>query len=781
MAEEPSDRVDDDIRHDDLEYNPSLEPKSAKAWINLLEESEKAFEDWNDRCDNIDKRYANLERLAQMNRDREFQMFWANTEVLKPSIYAKPPVPVVVPKFKDRRPVYQAASELLERCCVVSFDLAHIDELMKLVRDDVILHSRGVAWCRYESAGKDYDYEKVCIDHKNRRDFLHGLARNWREVPWVAAASYLTREEARDRFKKYSGYAYQDAEYKVDRDAEEIGGTDNRERAKFWEIWHKEMRRVVWVAKGCEDILDEDEPHLKLQDFFPCPKPAYSTVQPGSLIPVPEVLQYRDQLDEVNDLTARIHALSQALQAKGFYPAGGGELAEAIETALKMNTPGTIMVPISNWAAFGGSKETIIWMPIDMIAATVTQLVTIRKQVIDDIYQVTGLADIMRGSTDARETLGAQELKTQFGSTRIRDKQQELVRIAKDLVTISGEIMTEEFSQVTLIEMSQTQLPTQAMQQQQIQELHQQIQQQQMQWEQAQADPRFAQKQQTDPQAVQQAQQQVEQAIETGQQTLKRINEKPTLEQVMRFLKDKKSKAFTLDIETDSTVMIDENGEKERRAEFLGALTPMLQQIDTMMSNMPQSAEFCGALIKFATAPFRAGRELDGSVDNLLEQMKVKADQPKGKDAITLQNETALQIEQMKVDAIKARDKTEAELKQQEMSMRDRHEKMKVASSEKIKMAEINSRRGDDGGKAQQTQLKLVHDREKHDMDMAKLQADQQRDAQKAALDSRRDAEKANMQQAALRAKQQADAQRAQDQRSAQQFKLMQPPARPPR
>jgi len=777
MTEEPSDRVDDDIRHDDLEYNPSLEPKSAKAWINLLEESEKAFEDWNERCDNIDKRYASNERLATMGRDREFQMLWANIEVLKPTIYAKAPIPVVVPKFKDRRPVYQAASELMERCCVVSFDLARIDELMKLVRDDVILYSRGVAWCRYESAGGEgqYDYEKVCIDHKNRRDFLHGLARNWREVPWVAAASYLTRDEARDRFKKYSGYCYQDAEYKVDREAEQIGGTDNRERAKFWEIWHKEMRRVVWVAQGCEDILDEDEPHLKLEGFFPCPKPAYSTVQPGSLIPVPEVLQYRDQLDEINDLTGRIHALSQALTAKGFYPAGAGELAEAIETALKMNTPGAVMVPISNWAAFGGSKDTIIWMPIDMIAGVVQTLITVRKQVIDDIYQVTGLADIMRGSTDARETLGAQELKTQFGSTRIRDKQQELVRIARDLVAISGQIMTEEFSQVTLIEMSQTQLPTQAMQQQQIQQLTQEIAQQQQQWQQAQQDPRFAQKQQTDPQAVQQAEQQMQQAVEAGQQALKRINEKPTLEQVMRFLKDNKSKAFTLDIETDSTVMIDENGEKERRAEFLGALTPMLQQIDTMMSNMPESAEFCGALIKFATAPFRAGRELDGSVDNLLEQMKVKADQPKGKDAITLQNETALQIEQMKVDAIKARDSTEAQLKQAEMAMRDSHEKMKVASNEKIKMAEITSRQGDGRAKEQQANIKLVHDREKHQLDMEGMEAKRRSDEQAANL-------KMRATQAAMVAKQQADAQRAADQRAAQQFKLMNPPMKgPPR
>ena len=81
----------------------------------------------------------------------------------------------------------------------------------------------------------------------------------------------------------------------------------------------------------------------------------------------------------------------------------------------------------------------------------------------------------MRGATDARETLGAQQLKTQYGSTRIRDKQEEMVRIARDLVQIVAEIITEKFDPVTMIEMSQTQLPTQEMQQQQVQQLQQQI------------------------------------------------------------------------------------------------------------------------------------------------------------------------------------------------------------------------------------------------------------------------------------------------------------------
>ena len=156
-----------------------------------------------------------------------------------------------------------------------------INDLMLLVRDDLSMTSRGVAWCRYESGNDDdsqYHHEKVCIDFKSRRDFLHSIsAQLARSDVGGGAQSYLTRTEARKRFKKYSGDAYQEAEYKVDKDSKEIGGADARERAKFWEIWDKPSGRVVWVAEGVEDILDEDDAHLDLQNFFPCPKPAYGT------------------------------------------------------------------------------------------------------------------------------------------------------------------------------------------------------------------------------------------------------------------------------------------------------------------------------------------------------------------------------------------------------------------------------------------------------------------------------------------------------------------------
>jgi hypothetical protein len=723
MVDEPVKPVDEDVRFEDQDYNPAMEPKKAKAWLNLLLESEDAFEDWNNHCDKIDQQYASLKRLSNMARDKEFQMFWANCEVLKPSIYAKPPVPVVTPKFKDRRPVYQAASEVMERCVVVAFDLTRINDLMLLVRDDVSMNSRGVAWCRYES-GKDsgvYDHEKVCIDFKDRRDFLHSISRNWREVSWVAAASYMTRGEARKRFRKHSGDAYQEAEYKVDKEAAEVGGADNRERAKFWEIWHKGSKRVLWVSHGCEDILDEDDPHLELQNFFPCPPPAYGTVQRRSLIPVPDVMQYRDQLDEINLLTGRIHALSDAIEAKGFYPAGGAELAEAIEMAVKTHSASRMLIPISNWAAFGGTKDVIIWLPIDMIATTITALVALRKQVIEDIYQIMGLSDIMRGATDPNETLGAQQLKTQYGSTRIRDKQQEIVRLARDLVEITSEIITEKFDPVTIIEMSQTQLPTKEMQQQKMQSLQQAM---------AQGQQLLQQAQQQDPAQAEQ----IQQGLQQGQAKLQKLGEEPTIDQVLKFLGDNRAKSFVLDIETDSTIMADENSEKQRRTEFIGVLGQLLPQLSTMIQNEPKTAPFCGEILKFATAPFRSGRSLDGAIDELIEQMKLKGDQPQGDDPTTAANKVAIQIEQMKQKTIADKNAVDAKLKASELLQIDKHKQWELANEMQIKQIEMQAKQGDRQSEMVQANQEQMHDREVHQMEMVKKAEDVRIAQQKAAM-----------------------------------------------
>jgi hypothetical protein len=418
------------------------------------------------------------------------------------------------------------------------------------------------------------------------------------------------------------------------------------------------------------------------------------------------------------------------IEAKGFYPAGGAELSEAINTAVSIKTPGRVLVPISNWAAFGGSNEVIIWLPIDMIAQVVTTLVDLRKQVIDDVYQIMGLADIMRGATDPSETLGAQQLKTQYGSSRVRDKQYELERIARDLVEITADIITEKFDPVTMIQMSQTQLPTQAMQTKQIKDIQKQLADQQLAIQKLQQLPQAQQMAQQNPDQAAQMQQQAQQMIQSGNDTITQLSQTPTLEQVLEFLGNCRSREFTLDIETDSTIVVDENAEKERHTEFVQMLGVLLPQLAQLTAAAPQAAAFCGEILKFAVAPFRGGRPLDGAIDEFVELSKQTAAQPHGDDPATAAGKVQLQIEQMKQSRQAQQDQAANALKAQEIQTIDQREKMKIASNERLKMMELNSRGADEAAQARRTNLQAMAESQSHQADMlgtiAKARADEQ-------------------------------------------------------
>jgi hypothetical protein len=621
--------VDNELDQDQEEFKGDT--KSSRYWLAQIEDGEKAFEDWQKKADNLDKLYANLTMLSGDGRDRQFQMFWANIQVLGPSIYSRPPIPVVVPRFKDRKPVPRVASELLERSTVVGFELEDIDGTMRQVRDDLTIVARGAAWVRYE-ANEDGKGQRVCIDHADRKDFLTQAARVWKEVDWVAKRSFLEKKEMRKRFYKTSGDAYKTAAYEIRKNDD--GEDDGRKKAGVWEIWCKSQKKVIWVTEGVDVVLDEDKPHLKLEGFFPCPKPAYSTVQRRSLVPVPDMLFYKDQLEEINELTARIGALSDALQVRGFYPAGAGEIGDAIEAAIKSTTNNQILVPISNWSMVGqgGVKDMIVWLPIDQVASTVVQLVELRKQLIADVYEITGLSDIMRGSTDANETLGAQELKSQYGSVRIRDRQNELARFSRDLVRITAEIMAENFSSKTMLEMSQLDIDTDADIAKQVKALEQQIMQIVQQVEKAKTDPQLMQQAQQNPEQAQQMLQQAKQQAEGLKKQIEKLDEVPTVEKIMKLLRDQRVRPFVLDIETDSTIAPDENAQKQRATEFVTAVGGFLGQALPLVQQVPQAAKMMSETLKYVAGQFRAGRQLEGVIEEFADDMAMVAQQPKAPD-----------------------------------------------------------------------------------------------------------------------------------------------------
>lgn len=637
---------------------------NAKPWLDSIKDAEKCFQVYHDKCDNIDKLYADLEKLSGANTDREFQIFWANLEVLKPSIYSRPPIPVVVPTFRNQKELPRKAADMLERSLVTSFRMERIDEVMRLIRDDLATNARGAAWVRYEAAQSDDGsvVEKVRYDHKDRKDFLHEPARKWREVGWVAKRDWLTREKGVKRF----GDAFLDAEF-TDKETDKDDEYKGEKKAAVWEIWSKEQNLVVWVSPGMDDVLDIQPPFLNLEGFFPCPMPAYGTVMRSKLVPVPDFLYYKDQIEEINELTARISALSESLRMKGFYASGSEDLGEAIEAALKRTDDNALLIPVPNFSALGaaGIKDSIVWMPVQEVANTVKELIALRQQLIQDVYEITGLSDIMRGATNPNETLGAQELKSQYGSVRVRDRQNELIRIALDIAQIAGEIMAENFQPDTLLAMSQIDdLPQQQQIQQQIQTIAQQVQQ-------IASDPRAQQMAQQNPQQAQQLMEQAKQQVQSLQNTV-------TVEAVIELLRSQKMRPFVLDIETDSTIQPDENAAKQRASEFITAVGGFLAQAVPLVQQMPEAAPMATAMLQYVASQFRAGRELQGVIDEFAQKVAQGSSQPKGPSPEQMQAEADAKQEQEKISADMKKHQDEMEFKNRELEVKSQLEQEKI-------------------------------------------------------------------------------------------------------
>jgi hypothetical protein len=594
--------------------------RDARPWLECIGDAKKYFQLWLDKCDSIDKLYADLRRLADVSGDREFQMFWANLEVLRPSIYSRPPQPAVATRFKDMSPLPRTASAMLERALIVNIEAEDINAVMLAVRDDMLINGRGVAWVRYEDdsdpaeengPAQEPRNQSVPYEHVDRADFLHEPARKWPEVGWVAKRAWLTRDQGIARF----GDIFARIDLKARHEpSDSEAGYKGEKKGEVWEIWSKTRNCVVWIAEGVDEVLDIRAPFLQLHGFFPCPKPAYSTLERRKLIPVPDYYFCRDQFDEINELTARISALADGLRMKGFYAAGAGDLAEAVEAALRQQDNNAILVPVANFAALGGAilRDSIIWLPITDVAATIRELLLLRRQIIDDVYQITGLSDIMRGATEPQETATAQELKSQYGSVRIRERQTELVRFARDLVRIAGEVMAENFTPETFTTITQMSLPTAAAIQEQARHLTENV---------------AKLLQQTDNQSAAQLPDQFQEIRQETQARLNELAETVTIDQVVALLREQRIRPFVLEIETDSTIQADENMEKQRRTEFLSSLAGVIQQLTPLVQAQPAAGPFAAEMIKFSVAPFRAGRAMTAVIEDFTETIREQAQQ----------------------------------------------------------------------------------------------------------------------------------------------------------
>lgn len=623
---------------------PQKTPREiADYWLKNIQEGEKKRKAFVTRGRQIVRRYKNKRTLTTLGvpiANRRMNVLWSNVQTQKPVLYAQTPKANVSRRNKTKDPVGRTASIVLQNCLQNSIAMEDFGHVMGQVVEDRLLPGAGVAMVEYvpQIEGNTLGWQAAETRYIHWEDWVTNPSRVWQEGWFFAYCVFLTRKECYDVALAASGdEAFADQVYtEITLDHRESKSTEPNKRdetgpakARVWVVWDKNSKQVIQVAPGFPEApLAVMSPPVDFDQFWPIPRPLQSSTSNDSTIPVADFEQYVDQADEIDLMTQRIATLAKALKVRGLYPADMDSLKSLVDA------DDADMVPYDQFALLaerGGADGLVVWFPTETIAKTLAHCIEVRQQAINVMYEVTGISDIMRGATESSETATAQQLKAQFGGVRIRESQKDVQRFIRDLLRLKAEIICEHFtldvikamSGVRLLSEQEKQLVSRALQiWQQYQQVAQQAQQQGM------PPP--------PPPGVPQPPQEMIDALQ-----------EPSWEQVLGVLKNEKTRGFIVDVETDSTIEPDQQAQQASAVQFVSAVAEFMTAALPIMQAEPDAAEFLGELMAWTTRQWKGADTIEGSVDEFVDKMKKKAQQPKPPSPEMVQAQTDQQVAQV--------------------------------------------------------------------------------------------------------------------------------------
>lgn len=674
---------------------------TAADWLDELNlrQQDTYEEKWCERGKKIVKRFR-AENSETDDGQARFNILWSNIETLFPAIYSRPPKAEVSRRNKDADPVARTAARILERALQFEIDqYPDFDESIRLAILDRLLPGRGVVWVRFEQdevarpAGDDNAAlavveaipadpsldggaaamlpmvpdmglmalaeqppppevkEHACVDYVYWQDFRCGESRTWADVPWVARRVYMTRKEGIKRFgDKFRRVPLVAQPLGLEDMAQRSGRMDGLKKGAVWEIWDKRTKTAYWVAEGFPDLLDEREDPYGLDGFFPCPKPLFATQTSDRLTPVPDCVLYQDQANEIDLLTTRIRGLTEALKLNGAYDSANKDLARIL------TSDDNTLIPVDNWAGLsekGGLAGVMQWVPLKEVVAALQAAWAARDQAKQVVYEITGISDIIRGATKASETATAQDIKRQFGSLRLQNRQRDVAVFCTEVLRIKASLMADIYSPETLLAMSGI-MDTE--------------------------DGEFA-------------------------------------EQAIALLQSEPMREYQITVAADSLVAIDEEQEKAQRMEFLQAIGGYIERAMQAAQMVPEIAPLALELMMFAVRAFPAAKPVEGAFERFQEALQNRPPQDpnageqaqaQAQQQIEMQKLQAnMQIEQLKLQM-------QAQAKQAELQADAQGQQIRAQADIQIQQAKMQMQ---SSLEQQRAQMQAEIDRYRADVD----------------------------------------------------------------
>lgn len=632
-------------------------------WLNEIDQAIKRDKDFRKHGQRVIDIYA-----CEDSNKVPFNILYSNTDTLLPALYSAEPRPTVKQRNKDKQDmlaqtVSRAATKMLEYLRDTGVDgYETFDAGMRNATLDALLPGRGVTRIKYDAEIYDdaKQSELVCVDSILWDRILFGYSKKWSTLPWIAFEEHIDKDEAirlfgremagKLSFLKNDDKTVEEHDQSNDDDDENQGGAKT---ACIYQIWDRTNKKVRYISHQYkDDFLRVDDDPLDLTGFFPIPRPIVFVEKSHDMAITAPYLVYENQAKELNSITTRINRLSKAIKANGIYDSElGSDIEHLLESDDNTFTPAD---KASSIAAEKGFQNAIWFLPIREMVQVLKQLIINRENCKQVIYEITGISDIIRGATNAAETATAQGLKSQWGTMRLKRMQMEVQRYARDIFRIMLEIAATKFSEESWAMMTGMQLATS------------------MQVQQAQMMPQ-------DP---------------ASQQVLNSVS----WPQVLEALKNDRLRAYSVDIETNSTIAPEAVEDQKNISEVMTALGQYLQGVTPLVQSGSFPFEGAKAMMMAIVRRYQFGDE----IEDYINQMMPPQPPP----------DTTTQVKELELQA-----------KQQSEQLQQQTEASKSALMAQIEQSKIEAQRLIEQGKAA-TEIHIEQMRINGQIEITKLKAE---------------------------------------------------------
>lgn len=590
----------------------------AERWAIEFSSAKKWIKKWHKQSDKVVMRFIDdREKDNVDDLSTKLNIFNSNITTLQSMLYGRMPKVEVDRRFADQDDdVARVAGQILQRILNTDIESAGEDysHVLRTALGDRLIPGLGTARVKYDFEEKQTEvpaqldpitgeelapaYTDTVIEDEwvdtvyvHWKDVLWSPCRTYAEMRWRAYRSYLTRDELIARFGEELGklVPLDSKGPTYDKNRDSAREKDVWDQAEVWEIWDKINRKVFWYVEGFDRILDMKDDPLQLDGFYPEPPPMMANLTSSKYLPKSDYVIAQDLYQQIDILETRISLLTAACKAVGVYDKQNDGIQRVFMEGVENQ-----LIPVDNWAAFsekGGLKGVVDWIPIEQVANVIQILTQKQNDMINQLYQVTGMADILRGAAaEAGVSATEQKIKAKFASIRVQALQDEFARFASDLQRLKAEIIAKHYQEYCILQQSNI--------------------------------------------------------MSTPDAAL--------AQQAVALIKQPNVSRWKIQVKPETLAMVDYAQLKQDRVEYINALATFLQSAAPLLEMSPAAGPFLMQLMKWGLAGFKGSNEIEGVVDQAIGQLETMMKQGGGEKPDPEQIKAQAEIQKAQIGMQKA-------------------------------------------------------------------------------------------------------------------------------